>query len=48
MGALSFAILHNHKAVAILLIEAGAKTYYNTTAKEKDLSPIFICVQKQD
>ena len=46
MGALSLAILQDHQKVGITLIEAGARTYYNTTPKEKDLSPIFIAVQK--
>lgn len=48
MGALSLALLQNHQAVAIALLETGARTYYNTTPKEKDLSPIFICVQMQN
>jgi ankyrin repeat protein len=46
LSTLSYSILRSNIEISRLLIEFGARCYYNETDEEKDFSPIFMAVQK--
>lgn len=47
IGSLSYAILFGSDFIAEMLIEAGAKCYYDMNDQAKDFSPIFVAVLKE-
>lgn len=47
LSTLAYSILQDNQKISKMLIEFGARSYYNETDKQMDLSPIFMAVQKQ-
>ena len=46
LSTLGYSILSQNFEISKLLIEFGARSYYNETDKQMDFSPIFMAVQK--
>jgi ankyrin repeat protein len=46
LSTLAYSILQQNFDISKLLIEFGARAYYNETDEQKDFSPIFMAVQR--
>ena len=46
LSALSYAIINKKTNIAAILIQQGAMHYFSKSSLQKDLSPIFLCVNK--
>ena len=48
LSALYLAILNQNNDCANYLIDVGAKAFYDTSRVEKDRSPIFLAIRKEN
>ena len=48
LSTLAYSILKGNNEISTLLIEFGAQSYYSRTDEEKDFSPIFMAVQREN
>jgi ankyrin repeat protein len=48
LSPLALSIIMDNSELAVSLIEAGAKTYYDGSRTQKNLSPIFLVCEKED
>ena len=46
ISTLAYSILNEHDPISVMLVEFGAKSYYDESNEQKDFSPIFMAVQK--
>lgn len=48
LSTLAYSILNQNKEISQALIAFGAMAYYDETDEQRDFSPIFMAVQKDD
>ena len=48
ISALTYSLINDQPSTAELLVKNQAMVYYDHTNLEKDLSPLFVCVYKQN